>query len=361
MSFFIASSPHNHVRRNTQWVMQQVLLAMVPGVLAQVWIFGWGVLIQLAFAIVTAIVAESLFLAFRDKPIKPALRDNTAILTAALLAVSIPPLAPWWVIFIGVIFSIVVVKQVFGGVGQNIFNPAMAGYVLLLVSFPVQMTQWMPPAHLATFNLSFIDSLWLFFTQYTTDGFSVMQVTMVQLGQGIDAVSMATPLDHIRNQLSQGYTLSESLNSPIFGGLAGLGWQEVNMAYFLGGAYLVARRVITWHIPVALLGTLLVASGLGTTFAIDQLPGVNIHLLSGATMLGAFFIATDPVSAATSNKGKVIYAALIGVLVYVIRTWGGYPDAMAFAVLLANLCVPTIDYFSKPRPYGNVKAKESAE
>lgn len=360
MSLFIASSPHSHQRRTTQWVMQQVLLAMIPGVLAQVWFFGWGVLIQIAFAVLTAIAAEAVCLALRERAIKPALNDTTAILTAVLLAVSIPPLAPWWIVFTGVIFSIVFVKHLFGGVGQNIFNPAMAGYVLLLISFPVQMTNWMPPATIATFELSFMDSLWLFFTQYTQEGFSLTQVTLVELGRGIDAVSMATPLDHIKNEVAHGHTLSEALSAPIFNSFAGAGWQQVNIAYLVGGIYLLLRKVITWHIPLAIIGTLVVFSGLGSSFAIDQLPGVNIHLLSGATMLGAFFIATDPVSAATSNFGKVLYACLIGVLVYVIRTWGGYPDAFAFAVLLANLCVPTIDYFSKPKPYG-YQGKDKAQ
>ena len=289
-----------------------------------------------------------------------ALKDNTAILTAALLAVSIPPLAPWWIILIGVVFSIAVVKHMFGGVGQNIFNPAMAGYVLLLISFPVQMTSWTPPAPLATMDISFLDSFWLFFTQYTYDGFNLTQATLVEMGRGIDAVSMATPLDHIRNQTMQGFTLNEALNGPIFQGFAGIGWQHVNVAYLLGGLYLVARRVITWHIPLSIVGALLLFSGIGASFAPDQLPGINIHLLSGATMLGAFFIATDPVSAATSNRGKVYYGLLIGLLIYVIRTWGAYPDAVAFAVLLANLCVPAIDYFSQPTTYGHKHLKSKA-
>ena len=167
MSMFIASSPHHHLRRNTAWVMQQVLLAMVPGILVQIWFFGWGVILQLSFAILVALATEAIALALRNRPVKMALKDNTAILTAALLAVSIPPLAPWWIILIGVVFSIAVVKHMFGGVGQNIFNPAMAGYVLLLISFPVQMTSWTPPAPLATMDISFLDSFWLFFTQYT--------------------------------------------------------------------------------------------------------------------------------------------------------------------------------------------------
>lgn len=355
MSFYIASSPHAHQRRTTRQLMQIVVLAMLPGILAQWYFFGWGVILQLGLAVVTAYVVEALCLQARDRSARSGLRDNTALVTALLLAVSIPPLAPWWVIVVGVAFAIGVVKHLYGGVGQNLFNPAMAGYVVLLISFPVQMTSWLPPLSLNAEHLSLWESIQLWLFQYTSDGYSVEQIRMVPTGELLDAVVMATPLDHIRNDLSQGMTLTESLQAPIFGGLAGLGWQWVNLAYLLGGFVLFYQRVIQWHIPVAVLGSLGVLAILGSLIAPDTLPGVDIHLFSGAAMLGAFFIATDPVSAATTVRGRLIYGVLIGVLIYVVRSFGGYPDAVAFAVLLANLCVPIIDKYTVPVTYGHAQ------
>lgn len=357
MSFYIASSPHSHFKRTTQNIMQLVLFAMVPGVIAQLYFFGWGVLFQLTLAISVALLAEAAVMLLRDRPIKPALNDYSAVVTAALLAVSIPPLAPWWLIVVGTLFAILVVKHVFGGIGQNIFNPAMAAYVMLLISFPVQMTSWMPPALPGYTAPNFIDSLWLFLTTFTTDGYSLEQARLVELSGSLDAMVMATPLDYIKTELGQGYTLQETLQSDLFSIFAGAGWQWVNFAYLAGGLILLQQRVITWHIPTALLGTIGLGAIIGTIVAPDTLPGFNIHVLSGGAMLAAFFIATDPVSAATSNKGKIIYAALIGALIYIIRTWGGYPDAVAFAVLLANLCVPVIDQYTRPRVYGHGGAR----
>lgn len=357
MSFFIASSPHSHLRRTTQNIMQRVLFAMVPGVIAQLYFFGWGVLFQLSLAISVALLAEAAVMLLRDRPIKPALNDYSAVVTAALLAVSIPPLAPWWLIVVGTLFAILVAKHVFGGIGQNIFNPAMTAYVMLLISFPVQMTSWMPPALEGFTAPSFIDSLWLFLTTFTTEGYSLEQARLVELSGSLDAMVMATPLDYIKTELGQGYTLQETLQSNLFSVFAGAGWQWVNLAYLAGGLLLLQQRIITWHIPAALLGTMGLCAIIGTLMAPDTLPGFNIHLLSGGAMLAAFFIATDPVSAATSNKGKVIYAALIGLLIYIIRTWGGYPDAVAFAVLLANLCVPVIDQYTRPSTYGHGGAR----
>jgi len=353
MSFYIAPSPHAHQRRTTQHIMLWVLLALIPGLAAQCYFFGWGPLLQITVAVTVALITEAVILIVREKPLRATLDDFSAVVTAVLLAISIPPLAPWWVIVIGTLFSIGIVKHVYGGIGQNVFNPAMAGYVLLLISFPVQMTSWMPPSTLATFELNFIDSLWLFFTQYTSEGYSLEQVRLIELTQSLDAIVMATPLDEIKTQLSQGYTLTEIKKSDVFSGIAGTGWLWVNLGYLVGGLLLLHKRIIQWHIPVALLASLALFAALGSLFAADQLPGVSLHLLSGGAMLAAFFIATDPVSAATSNRGKLVYAALIGMLIYIIRTWGGYPDAIAFAVLIANMCVPVIDYYTRPRAYGH--------
>ncbi len=163
MAFFITSSPHAHSKKSTKHIMKMVALATIPGLLAQTYFFGWGNIIQVLIAIFTAIASEAVILKFRKRPLAPYLRDNSALLTGLLLALAIPPLAPWWLTVIGVVFAIVIAKHLYGGLGQNIFNPAMAAYVVLLISFPVQMTTWLPVKELLTENISLLDSLWLIF------------------------------------------------------------------------------------------------------------------------------------------------------------------------------------------------------
>lgn len=348
MSFRIAAAPHGHSQNNTADMMRWVCYALIPGILVQSYFFGAGVYIQIILAVLTAYIAESLCIMARDREARSALRDNTALVTAVLLAISIPSLAPWWIVVIGTAFAIIVVKQLYGGMGQNLFNPAMAGYVLLLVSFPVQMTNWLPPSSLTEYDLSLWQTLHTILFEYTPAGYSVEQLRTT-----IDGVTMATPLDTVKTALSQGYTVEEAYQRPQFSALAGVGWQWVNLAFLLGGFILLQRRIISWHIPSGLLVGLLVPAFIAHIFAPSLMPGPVFHALSGATMLGAFFIATDPVSAATSPKGRFIFGGLIGLLVWLIRTWGGYPDAVAFAVLLANMSVPLIDRYTRPTVYGH--------
>jgi electron transport complex protein RnfD len=328
--------------------MLTVVAACIPGIAAQCYFFGTAVLIQILIALISVSVFEACSLKLRAKPIWPSLSDGSAWLTGVLLAISIPPLAPWWIIVIGSLFSIMVVKQLYGGLGFNLFNPAMAGYVLLLISFPVQMTAWSPVSELLVTPLGFIDQLALIFTHTTTSGLSLEQVRA-----GVDGVTMATPLDAVKTAVSQSFTVSEAMQSDIFSNYAGKGWLWVNLAYLIGGLFLVWRGFINWHIPTAFIVALAICSAVGFLIASGTHAGPVFHLMSGATMLGAFFIATDPVSACTTDRGRLIYAAAIGVLVYVIRTYGGYPDAVAFAVLIINMAVPLIDHYSRPRTFGH--------
>ena len=277
-----------------------------------------------------------------------ALRDNSAIVTAWLLAVAIPPWSPWWIMVIGLIFAIVIAKHLYGGLGQNLFNPAMVAYVVLLISFPVQMTSWSAPTSLIPDHVNFADTLSLIFTGYDYDGLSLQQVR-----SGVDGVTMATPLDAFKTGILTGATPSEVMSQPIFDGLGGIGWQWVNLAYLLGGIVMIKKRIIQWYIPAGFLASLTLFSLVFTLLTPGETASPVLHLLSGATMLGAFFIATDPVSASTTVKGRLIFGALIGALVFIIRSWGGFPDGVAFAVLLANMCVPLIDYYTKPRTYGH--------
>lgn len=348
MAFFIASSPHAHNRRSTPDLMKWVALCALPGLFAQIYFFGWGTLIQLVFAVIIALSLEALVMLVRKRPPMSALRDNSALVTAWLLAIAIPPLSPWWVLVIGLVFAIVIAKHLYGGIGQNLFNPAMVAYVVLLISFPVQMTSWISPFELQSTTISSGDAFSLIFTGFNLEGLSLQQ-----LRTGIDGVTMATPLDALKTSMRAGSTLSEAMSAPQFGGLAGIGWEWVNLAYLVGGLVLIKLRVISWHIPLGFL------VGLGLLSSVFMLvaPGTTaspvIHLLSGATMLGAFFIATDPVSASTTVKGRVIFGLFIGAMVFIIRSWGGFPDGVAFAVLLGNMCVPLIDYYTKPRTYGH--------
>ncbi len=245
-------------------------------------------------------------------------------------------------------FAIVIAKHLYGGIGQNLFNPAMVAYVVLLISFPVQMTSWSAPVSLMSEHVTFADALSLIFTGYDFDGLSLQQVRA-----GVDGVTMATPLDAFKTGIHTGATPSEVLSQPMFGGLAGIGWQWVNLAYLVGGLVMIKKRIIQWYIPVGFLGSLALFSTVFSLLMPGETASPIFHLLSGATMLGAFFIATDPVSASTTVKGRLIFGALIGALVFIIRSWGGFPDGVAFAVLLANMCVPLIDYYTKPRTYGH--------
>ncbi|ARA76475.1 electron transporter RnfD [Pectobacterium brasiliense] len=349
MAFRIASSPFTHNQQRTQRIMLLVILACLPGMLAQYYFFGYGNLIQVGLASATALIAEGVTLSLRKFAVRTTLADNSALLTAVLLGISLPPLAPWWMVVMATVFAIIIAKQLYGGLGQNPFNPAMIGYVVLLISFPVQMTSWLPPAPLQTIPVGFHDALVIIFTGHTSDGY-----TMQQLMHNVDGVSQATPLDTFKTSLRSGQTPQDILQQPIFAqSLSGIGWQWVNIGFLIGGLFLLMRGTIRWHIPVSFLLSLMFCASLSWIISPEKFAPPMLHLLSGATMLGAFFIATDPVTASTTNRGRLIFGALIGLLVWLIRTYGGYPDGVAFAVLLANITVPLIDYYTKPRAYGH--------
>lgn len=352
MKLTLSSSPHQRVKRDTSQVMRLVIYAMIPGIAAQCYFFGWGVLIQILIAVIAALLMEGGVLWLRKKPIERALTDYSAVLTALLLAVSIPPVLPWWMTVIGVFFAIVVTKQLYGGLGFNLFNPAMIGYVVLLISFPAAMSLWLPPSTHAVLDHSFFDALSLIFTDFTQSGYDVTQLRTIA-----DGVTMATPLDTLRTDLTQGMTYSESLSKPIFDGgvfaSSGAGWSWVSLCYLAGGLVLIKAKVINWHIPLGLLGAVFVCAAVLTMIDGDQYGSPLFHILNGGVVLGAFFIATDPVSASTTNKGRLIFGAAIGFWIVIIRTFGGYPDAIAFAVIIMNMAVPLIDYYTRPRTYGH--------
>jgi electron transport complex protein RnfD len=217
----------------------------------------------------------------------------------------------------------------------------MIGYVVLIVSFPLQMTQWRPPIMLSEVDLSILQSVYIIFTGH------------LPANLNWDAITMATPLDTMRIQLGLNLTIEEiRTDNPLWGDFGGKGWEWIGNWYLLGGIWLLYKRVISWQIPVSMLGGLIAIATLFYIADPDIHPFPAFHVFSGGAMLGAFFIATDPVTASTTPKGRLIYGAGIGCLVFIIRTWGGYPDGVAFSVLLMNLAVPTIDYYTQPRVYG---------
>jgi len=333
------SSPHQHDSNSVQRIMATVLLALLPGIAALVWLLGNGVLINLGIAIISALLSEWVFLRFRGRNPVVAVTDLSAVLTAVLLALALPPLMPAWQVALGTIFAIVVGKQLFGGIGNNPFNPAMLGYALLLISFPASMSQWIQPQSAAS-NLD-IAQAW----QLAVDG--VMPAAMAW-----DSMTGATPLSEVREGFLQHSMLSELHPDGSWSALMNSGWVWVSLAYLAGGAFLILKGIMSWRIPLSLLASVTLVSGVLWLVDSNQFASPLFHLFSGAVMLGAFFIATDPVSASTTPKGQLIFGALIGFFIVIIRTWGGYPDAVAFSVLLLNMAAPTIDYYTQPRVFG---------
>jgi len=320
--------------------MVQLSLALFPAIIALVYYFGPGVLINIIIATGVALASEALMLNLRQRPIKPYLSDGSALVTALLIAVSLPPLSPWWLTTVGTLFAIIFAKHLYGGLGYNPFNPAMVAYVLLLISFPVEMTSWLPITSFAESQVTFSSALQIIFTEQLPQQLSY------------DAISAATPLDMMKTQIGLLQTPSEIMENPVFSRFSGEGWQWVNFWFAIGGIFLIYRKIISWHIPVAVIVSLATIAFITWLISPETTASPLFHLFSGATMIGAFFIATDPVSGATTIKGRLIFGAGIGLLTYVIRVWGGYPDGIAFAVILMNMLVPLIDYYTQPRVYG---------
>lgn len=323
--------------------MLKVLLALGPGIVAYVWVFGGGILVTIALATATALAAEAMMLKIRRRPIAPFLSDYSAVITAWLLALAIPPLAPWWLIVVGTLFAIVVAKQLYGGLGYNPFNPAMIGYAVLIISFPVLMTKWPAALSLAQTKLSFADQLHLIF-----NGLLPQDVKL-------DAVTSATPLDYLKTELKLKHELVSITQAPLFGTLGGRGGEFVTIGYLLGGLYLWQQKIISWHLPTTFLAALAVVSGVFWLVSPAHFASPLIHLFSGASMLCAFFIITDPVSGPTTPKGKLWFAAGVALITYLVRVYGGYPDGVAFAVIFMNICVPLIDAHTQPRVFGHEK------
>ena len=334
---FNQQSPFVQKAPTVTLVMMLVMFALLPGVLAYIFFFGIGVLLNLTIAIITALISEYFVLKIRNLPVKLFITDGSAVVAASLLALSIPSIAPWWIIVIGTLFTIIIAKHFYGGLGSNLFNPAMVGYAVLLISFPAVMTKWpLPASHLLDFNIA-----------------QQIQIFFYGTKEIIDSVSSATPLDYIKTQIFLGkpfdlnFTNGMPINSYFNASII------ISLSFLLGGVFMWSKKIITWHLPVTFLLSLALISAIFWLIDSSQYLPPFIHLFSGGTLLCAFFIITDPVSGPTTPKGKIFFAFGVALLVYLIRVFGGYPEGIAFAVIFMNICVPLIDSLTQPKVFGH--------
>lgn len=344
------AAPHTHGANSVSRIMVVVILTLIPATVWGIYQFGWPALNILVLCILSALLAEAFCLRIASKPVALYLKDGSAILTAWLLAMTLPPWTPWWIAVFGGVFAIVVGKQIFGGIGQNVFNPAMLARVALLVSFPVEMTFWVQPRPLLSESApSFLERLAITF-----------------LGvPDLDAVSSATIIGHVKTGFTQAHTVAESLASAQFnaishgiGTVAGSMGETSALLILLGGLVLIALRIISWHIPVAMLASVALLATVSNLVNPDQYPNALFHLFSGGLMLGAFYIATDLVTSPSTRVGQLVFGAGCGALVFIIRSWGAFPEGVGFAVLLMNAATPLIDHYIRPRIYGRDRKGE---
>jgi electron transport complex protein RnfD len=329
--------------------MGQVMLALVPTTLFGLYLFGFPALNLFVLTILTAVFGEILGLVMMGKPLRPFLFDGSAILTGWLVALTLPPWAPWWIAVMGGLFAIVIGKQVFGGIGQNVFNPAMLARVMLLVAFPLQMTTWINPIPMFSAHAPSFAESWA--------------ITFGGVIPHLDAVSSASLLGNLKTELTLGHKVPEILiNSHYSFWDAFSGWTNGSMGetsallILLGGLYLLFKKIITWHIPVSMLGSAFVWALVFNLINPDRYEGVDFHLLNGGMMLTAFFIATDYVTSPATPVGKIIFGIGCGMVAYVIRTWGAFPEGVGFAVLIMNALSPLIDHYTRPRIYGRLRS-----
>lgn len=333
----IISSPHIYTDNTVGMIMRRVLIALIPGMLFSIYYFGPGVLIHCILAIAFALPCEALVLKLRKQPVVPALKDGTATVTAVLFALTVSPFTPWWVSCAGIAFAIIISKQLFGGIGQNPFNPAMVGYVFVLLCFPVEMAHWPDISGFAERELSAGQKIGIIFAGLPAE---------------LDGITGATPLANMKIESDLMTMVSEIRANPLYGSFGGKGWEWIALAYLIGGIFLIINKIIRWQIPVAVLGSIVVLSVFFNLVDSDTYPSAFFHLFSGGTILCAFFIATDPASSSTTPRGKIIYGVGVGFFIYVIRTWGSYPDGIAFSILIMNALVPLIDHYTRPRVMG---------
>lgn len=342
------SGPFAHSSNTVQRTMLTVLLALAPATAFNLYLFGWPAILLFTVTIGACVAIEAACLALADRPIIPTLSDLSAVLTGWLLAMSLPPWAPWWIGVLAAGFAIALAKHAFGGIGQNVFNPAMVGRTVMLVSFPVVMTAWVMPHPL-----------------FSAGAPGLMDALSITFGGHMpDTVSAASALGHVKTELSRGIPVTQSiaqvpdLMDMMMGHRAGSLGETSAILILAGGLFLMAKRIISWHIPVSVMGGLFVMAAISHAVDPARFASGTFHLVSGATFLGAFFIATDYVTSPVTKKGQLVFGLGCGVLIWLIRTFAGYPEGVAFAVLLMNGLAPIIDQYTRPRAFGRNSKRE---
>lgn len=310
-NFLISSSPHVRTKENVSRIMMDVIIAMLPAMLAGIYFFRMGAVVVLLSGIIGAVLAEFIIQKLLKK--KVTIKDYSAVVTGILLAFNIPASAPWWLPFIGSFFAIIIAKQLFGGLGHNFINPALAARAMLLASWPVQMTAWVKP--------------------------------------GADAVTTATPLGLLAEQGKNAALSGTNMMDLFVGNVGGCIGETSAILIILGGLYLIYRGVITYVIPVFYIATVAILTLFIGGFDINFMV---FNLLAGGLMIGAFFMATDYASSPVTQKGQIIYAIGCGLLTTIIRTYGGYPEGVSYSILLMNVATPLIDRFTAPKVFGEV-------
>jgi len=310
------SSPQGRVVESTRRIMYTVSLTLVPALAVSVWIFGWDALRVIVLSSLFCVATEALIARFASYKID--YMDGSALLTGILLAMNLPANSPWWIIFIGSLVAIVIGKQVFGGLGQNIFNPALVARVFLLISFPVELTSWPVP------------------------------------GQKVDAATGATPLGILKTE-GVGALADTNLADLAMGNMGGSLGEISAIALLIGAAYMIYKRYITWEVPILFIGTVFVFAGIFWLIDPTQYASPAFHVLTGSVFLGAFYMATDMVTSPLTYKGKLIFGFGCGFFTIVIRIFGSYPEGVSFAILLMNAMVPLLDKYLPDKKFGMVK------
>jgi len=338
----LIAAPHAHNQSSVQRTMLLVCGALLPATLYGLYLFGWPAINLFLLCLATALGSEALCLKLAGRSFS-ACSDGSALLTGWLIAMTLPPWAPWWIAVVGTLFAVVIGKHLYGGLGQNLFNPAMLARVGLLISFPVEMTTWVTPAPITSAAApGFLDGL-------------AITAGMAPIADGLTG---ATPLGHVSTALTMNVGVptamaeSFSLERAFFGAMRGSLGETSALLLLLGGLFLLYKRVISWHIPGAMLGTVFLLAAIFNLLDPNRYAPPLFHLLTGAMMLGAFFIATDLVTSPTTRTGQLIFGAGVGAIIFIIRSWGSFPEAVGFAVLFMNALTPIIDRYFRPRIYG---------
>jgi electron transport complex protein RnfD len=348
ISIMKKSGPFAHGFTSVQKTMFLVLLALTPATVFNLYLFGWPAILLFIVTVGACVAVEAACLSVAGKPVMATLADCSAILTGWLLAMSLPPWAPWWIGVLAAIFAIALTKHAFGGLGQNLFNPAMVGRTVMLISFPVAMTVWVAPHPL-----------------FSAGAPGLVEAFAITFGGSIpDTMSAASALGHIKTELSRGIPVTQSIGQMpdlmdmALGYRAGSMGETSALLILAGGLFLMAKRIISWHIPASMLGSLFLIAALFHAIDPTHFTSGTFHLLSGATFLGAFFIATDYVTSPVSKSGQIIFGIGVGLFTWSIRNFAGYPEGVAFAVLLMNSLTPIIDQYTRPRAFGRTRKGE---